>query len=140
MSANPAASADTASGPALVAETAYPESVSDDIECERPLDGVKYPPCGSGACPFKAVGESIMDEGPLNVLSVGYTQRKGELASGGVDGPSLVVELNDDEGVSGGVSRTAGRHGEPEVLLLLWVYFDFDGDVSGVAARSRGRR
>lgn len=74
------------------------------------------------------------------VLSAAWTQRRGELASGGVDGPSLADELKDEEGVKGGVSSAAGRPGEPEALRFPGGYLDLVGVVADDAARSSGRR
>lgn len=62
-------------------------------------------------------------------------QRRGERGSGGVDGVSFVLELKDEEGVSGGVRRMGGRRKCSEEGSFLAVGED---DVED--AKSSGRR
>ncbi len=74
-----------------------------------------------------------MECAALNIRSRSeeLTQRSGEWESGGVDGVSL--ELNDEDGVSGGVRRRGARR--DAVVRSL-----FEGEEEGEDARSRGRR
>lgn len=68
------------------------------------------------------------------------TQRRGEVASGGVVGPSCTLELKEEEGVKGGVSIAVGRQGEPDALRFPDGGYLLLVGVVGAAARSRGRR
>lgn len=121
---------------------ADPELSSEDMDCEWALVGVRYPAAALlQPAELETLARFFIPEAYAECAAAktrsrsdALNQRRGERGSGGVDGVSFVLELKDEEGVSGGVRSMGGRRKCSEGSFLGV------GEDDGEDAKSSGRR